>query len=275
MYDSTPGTQIRTARQKKQWTQAQLARHLDLSAARLCHLEKDHRHPSPQEWARLRTCLALGAYPQTLELPTAHPKWRAYVPFAAEPQSSVWSRRQAARKTFGPLVDTLAARAQRRHKTASTFLRYARLESGDEYLFWLRLLVEGGQPCCYSPARAGFRTWSVLDPKSKRQVGDLRAPCLELSEQKWLLFPQLTLDTRKSIYRLDALLCLRRADGRFWFNVEVDGFGHDPRCDRQRQAPLALPTVRITSTDLTNKELVPIIASKLALHLPALDSLAA
>lgn len=275
MADLTPGSYLRVARRKKQWTQAQLARHLGMQRARLCNLEKDRRHPTREEWLRLSSCLALGPCPPSLELPAPQRCWRASPPYPKEPERSVWTRRQAARKTFGSVVDTLANAVEKRDKNAQTFLRYANLESGDEYFFWLKLLDEGGRPCRYSPNKAGFRTWAILEPKSWRQIGDLRAPCLELLDQGWLLFPQLTLDTRKSIYRTDALLCCRHEDGRLWVNIEIDGLGHDPRFDQQRQTELGLPTARVSATELTTPRLVPLLAQKLATHFPKPSSLVA
>lgn len=114
--------------------------------------------------------------------------------------------------------------------------------------------------------RAGFRTLAVLDPKTLRQIGDLRAPCLELAEENWLIFPQLTVDTRKSVYRMDALLCWKGSNPRLWVNIEIDGLGHNPRFDLSRQQELGLPTVRIGPAELAADQIVPVLRHKLRTH---------
>ena len=267
MSDLTPGSRLRAARRKKQWTQVAVATSLGMRPARLCQLERDQRHPSRDEWSLLATCLALGPYPTVIDLPPPVGGWRSQSPGPDVGDRSVSARRRAARRTFGLVVDVLSSRVSNLGKTSQTFLQHACLESGTEYFFWLKLLAEGGHPCCYSPARAGFRNWPILARRGVEYVGDLRLPCLEMTEHGWLLFPQLTVDTRRAIYRLDVLVCCRIRYGRIWINVEVDGSGHESRFDQQRQADLGLPTVRIDTADLMSPKLVPLLSQRISAHL--------
>ena len=61
-------------------------------------------------------------------------------------------------------------------KSCYEFLEAAALDSGDEAYFYLRLLAEGARPCHLSPTRAGFRTSPIVDPLTKKVIGDLRRP---------------------------------------------------------------------------------------------------
>jgi hypothetical protein len=209
------------------------------------------------EWTRLRPLLGLteARVPDLVELPIASKVWHAVGgTHDSPPERTVAARLYAPRKSFGALVDKALLSLNRRedHRVCHRFLELARPESGHEVLFWLLLLAAGAKPCRLSPAKAGFRRLSVVDSATKNLRGDLRLACLELEGPGYrlLFFPQVTLDTRKSYFRLDALVCLRRGRTRFWFDLEVDGQGHDPRFDLEREGMIGLPTVRIDTHEL-------------------------
>ena len=281
----TIGARLISERKKLQWNQATLSRRSGISAARLSQLESDRRHPSKKEWARLDTCLSVGAYPEPVGLPCPDGQWRAGRPLLPLPERPISARDFAARKRFGSVVDRAWAsiRSRQAEGPSVKFLHWAGLDSSCEYLFWLRLLENGGKACCYSPARAGFRSLSVVHRDLRTNIGDLRLPCLEIliegfapGERCWrvdspgfrcLFFPQITLDSRKGYYRIDALACIRIGRSRFWLDLEVDGKGHDSTFDVEREARLGLKTVRLGTTDLTNEEFVDCLGDRIALSL--------
>ena len=78
-----------------------------------------------------------------------------------------------------------------------------------------------------------------------------------------MLFPQLTLDTRKAYFRLDATLCMRDGRQRVWMNIEIDGAGHDGEFDAERQRLLGMPTIRLDRQALLTEDLVTMLATRL------------
>lgn len=102
--------------------------------------------------------------------------------------------------------------------------------------------------------------------RSKETRGDLRVPCLDfkLTNGECLLFSQVTVQTRQGIYRLDALVCIYTSRNRIWCDLEVDGQGHDPRFDLERQRALGLPTVRLNTEDLTTPDILATLEGKIS-----------
>ncbi len=272
MNNPTAGTQIKAARVKKQWKPSVLARQTGLAQSRLCKFENESAYPTPKEWALLQSCLELGPYTarQTLELPSVRRRWFPEYPPLPEGERPFSIRQAAAKKTFGLLADKalLAVKVRPDHKLCYKFLEDATLESGDEAMFWVTLLAKGARPGRHSPHRAGFRKFSIIDPKLKEVRGDLKLPCLDLDfpDFEALLFPQVTLDTRSRIYRLDALASLWHPGSRLWVNIEIDGQGHVSTYDKERESNLGLPTERIVTTDLAQADFYGALTRRLRAH---------
>jgi len=175
----------------------------------------------------------------------------------------------AARKALGARsVDGALAQLRTRpdQETCQEFLEQARTESGLEYFFWLQLLASGALPCRLSLYKAGFRALRVVEAGSRKGLGDSRAACLDVQTGRCrcLLFPQVTLDTRKAYFRLDALACVRARRDRCWLNLEIDGEGHDGQFDQERQLLLGLPTIRLSASEVASPNLLSLLDGKLA-----------
>lgn len=252
------GVLIKAARQKQQLSQIDLCRITKLTPPRLSKLENDLLYPTRDEWQRLNLFLSLGNYVprEQINKPCPPGAWKAGTPVLnRDSERSLAARLYASQKSFAKLTNKAIISIKNRPdmEVCERFLQQALLESGYEYLFWVRLLAAGGRPGWYSPSKAGYRDLAVVDRKSKKQAGDLKHPCLSLESRDYdaLFFPQVTLDTRKTYYRLDALVCIRWNRRRIWVDVEVDGPGHNGEFNRIRQRDLRLETLRLTKTELS------------------------
>ena len=260
MRTSNIGKLIRKARRRRNWTQTAVSRSTAICQGRLSQIENGQRLPSEPELERLRVLLGLETREiQKADLPYPSKSWRVAPPVAfSRSEHPVQARFHAARKRFGPLLFQNLCRVQHRpdHRLSQCFLEQAGLDSGYEYLFWLRLLAVGGQACWIAPVKAGFRQKSIVDSKTKCFVGDVRHPAIELIRGKFacLFFPQPTVETRGRYYRLDALVCYRHDRRRLWVDLEIDGLGHDSAFDDERQNFLGLRTVRLSPSDLISEE---------------------
>lgn len=259
---------LKSARRLRQWTQACLSQCTGIPTSRLSALETERRYPTEQEWGKLQQCLSLGPYQPAVELPVAPRRYHAAAPSRERAERTFAQRFGAARNQFGRLPDLLMAEINQREDAAVCLklLQDARLDSGVEALLWMRLLAEGGHPCCFSPLRAGFRRLPVVHGGSRECIGDMRLPCLTLETGSWfaMLFPQVTLDARRACYRLDALMGLWAGKRGVWLNLEVDGEGHRSDFDRQRQKDLGLEAVRLSQGDLRDSEVLPLLALRCA-----------
>ena len=251
-----------------------LASRVGLSQSRISRLETGRDNPSQDEWAKLGACLNLwpAKIQPKLKRPVPDEVWHKDKPVIVSVEDRSAQMRSAARKTYGPfdkLMRLIRERDDRR--LCEKFLRESASESGDEYFFWVRLVAAGGKPCWLSLFRAGFRASAVVESKSKIAIGDVRRPCLQVDgpNASWLLYPQVTLDARKTYYRLDARASVRTGDLQLWVDLEVDGRGHDARWDEFREQQLDLPTIRLTPTDLQTPDLLSLLQQR-ALELPPL-----
>lgn len=264
----TPGAALRVARKLAGLTQAELGRRAGIGQSRISKFERDQRTPSALEWDRLGSCLELGGVVAPERGPRRLPRaiWRVSRPALRRVgERSAAAREAAARKTFGRLVNARYERALAIHppEDLTLFLAQACLESSHEFMFWLQLLAESGAICWYSPLRAGFREHGVVDAASRRNISDSPLPGLDLRgpASDWLLFPQVSLQTARGCYRLDVLACRLIGKQRVWFNIEVDGAGHDAEFDLRRQSHLGLPTIRLTREQVGESNLLRLLES--------------
>ena len=271
MHQPSVGDRIVKARDKRQWKQSALCRKTSIPASRLSRLEKGTRYPTEDEWRRLADVLGLGPYQRPPDEPSPSAGWKAIPPPLTQSQDKpLASRYYAARRTFREDLERMLARVKARQDAdvGEHFLHRCGLDSSLEYWFWLCLLAIGAWPRWFAPLKAGYRTHSIVDRKTNCVAGDLRHPCLEMevSGGTLLLFPQVTVQTCRGLFRLDALVCVRTPRHRFWVNFEIDGGGHDhdPAYHRDRQQALGLDTIRFTTADLQTKDLLALIELRIA-----------
>lgn len=251
------GKKIIKARQALQLSQTVLCEKTAISQGRLSQLERGRRPPSREEWAQLSQHLNLGPYPGRPTLLAPLGRWSADSPILSSAERPFVARSAAARYTFPTEMESVSTLVALRNdaKSCYEFLEAAALDSGDEAYFYLRLLAEGARPCHFSPTRAGFRTSPIVDPLTKKVIGDLRRPCLEL-KQECLVFPQTSILVGNRLFRLDALICVRCPKHRVWIDLEIDGPGHRSELDKWRERNLQLPTLRLSRNDLISTSLL-------------------
>lgn len=258
---STLGASLKAARDQRQWSQVCLSNLTGISVSRLSALETERRHPSPNEWEKLRQSLPLGCYEPAVELPAAPRKFHTAPPAIERAERSFAQRFPATRGRFGPWADRIMMGIKARQDAAAClkFLQLSRSDSALESWLWMRLLAEGAMACCFSPLRAGFRRLPVIHGQTYQNIGDLRLPCLTLAthDRSAMLFPQVTVQTTRGYYRLDALVGVWVGRDRLWLDLEVDGEGHVGELDLRRQGHLGLEAVRLTPRDLRESQLVP------------------
>jgi transcriptional regulator with XRE-family HTH domain len=273
MHQPSVGDRIVKARDRRQWKQSMLCRKTGIPASRLSRLESGSRYPTEDEWRRLADVLDLGPYRRPPDEPSPSAGWKAIPPLLNQIQEkSLASRYYAARRTLKTYLEGVIARVKDREDAdvAERFLQRCGLDSSLEYWFWLCLLAFGARPRWFAPLKAGYRKHSIVDRKTNSVAGDLRHPCLEVEipSGKLLLFSQVTIETRRGQFRLDALVCVRTPRHRFWVNFEIDGGGHgrghDPAYDHERQQALGLDTIRFTTADLKTGDLLALIELRIA-----------
>ena len=109
----------------------------------------------------------------------------------------------------------------------------------------------------YYPLTLGFRQHPVVDPATRRGVGDCAVPAyrVDLEDLRCLLIPQMGLACRKCTWTVDFLCAvIGRGGAPSWFLVEIDGDGHDSSSDRFREQDIAMPTIRLTEAEVTQGE---------------------
>lgn len=259
----TIGERLRFLRRQKNWSQRYLSKLTGISQSHLSKIESGKQYPTEKEWEALLGHLDAVAtsLPEKLPLPYPNSAWSTTGPgLACTADVPLNARIYRARKSFGSLLDKLLDRVAKGEDAPLSFkfLNDACLDSGHEAMFWVHGMAVGGRACWYSPVRAGFRMFPIVNgPEERKVIGDLRHPCMEISRANYgfLLFPQLRLVTRRGFYRLDALACVRRGGRRCWVNIEIDGGGHDGEFDIERESQLRLPTIRLRKSHLADPEM--------------------
>lgn len=258
MSNATTGQLLRKRRESRGLSQRKVEQLTGIPQYLLSRFENNKRPPTQKEWDLLRHLLGLPA--RAPEPPKARPRpspcWKVPAPALSSAGMKAFSARAfRARQSFSRQWERAFAVVRSRADASLSlrFLNDAALDSGHEAMFWVLALAEGGKACWYAPCRAGFRKFVIVDRSEKRRVAsDVRHPCLEIvrDDYKLLLFPQMRVLRRSSLYILDALACVRSGPRRLWANVEIDGGGHDGEFDHLRQEHLGLPTLRLRKADL-------------------------
>ncbi len=165
-------------------------------------------------------------------------------------------------KSVKPLLDACKAPARQ-------FLALTAGDSATEWMFQLQLLARGAEPSRVSPLGIQFRRHFVLDPATRECVGDCSVPCLigSVGPVRYILIPKvhvLTLARPQTPYTLDFLCGLREPRRPITHaDVEIDGTGHNPRYDRERERSLCLHTLRFTQSEVGLPNLVDLFHARL------------
>lgn len=162
-----------------------------------------------------------------------------------------YKRLNAARRAYPELMARIeAAIAQREDRfDVECFLRDAAFDSRAEFAATSRWLTLPSITGWASPQRWGFRKHPVIDPDSGDVIGDLQFPALYLLEQTMVLFPQLHLKV-PGWPRLDFLAGRRTRRGVHWWNIEIDGNGHNGSEDEERRLAIGLQVLRYTEAEV-------------------------
>ena len=129
--------------------------------------------------------------------------------------------------------------------------------SSVEAIVHLALLAADAVLTRVAPVAVNFRVHPVVDPVTRRMVGDcpVSAYRLNLEGLPCLLIPQVGLACRRYVWRVDFLCAvIGRRRAAHWFVLEIDGEGHDSSADRTRDQDLEIPVLRLTEPEITQGE---------------------
>ena len=258
-----PSKLISEARRRLGLTQKETSRRCQFSRSRLSDLERGYRMPNLHEQAELSRLLKISkhslnaASPQGTR-PSLKPlreKFCRNRTFTIEKDRPNEVRLYALKRSQPKLSRALLGKILKRRDLGwiRVYLREARFDSQLELLFSMQLLAHGARPGWISPQIVGFDTFPIICPRSKRLVGHEKHPALAWNEI--LLFPQLTIRTRRLVVRADIITGVKRRGRVIWSNVELDGQGHDPHQDILREIELGLPTLRLCPRAIGSDEL--------------------
>lgn len=255
-------------------SQTDLARLSGVRRERLSRFENDTENLRPRELRKLLQTLNLDAHDLTVV--GKHPdqaavkrSFRSKAPRRLLRTEVSFSR---LRSRYGELAGLLLREIDHHDDSGwrREFLRWAGCESADELLLCLRLLARPEvTPVWLSLAEVGFVKHPSVDKETDEATHGHKCPTLFLRLQDWqaLIFPQVSLRTRRGQYRLDFLAKLRAFRRSIWLNLEVDGGGHDHNFDQRRQDSLALPTVRISGREVERHDCLPVLLARLGQRL--------
>ncbi len=238
-------------------TQDVLAERAGISGSRYPKLERGEMGPTGDEIETLARVLGI----DTREVPhlatrppdaigellsNANPPARSPIFFPPQDRPN-YKRYRAARKRYPDLVRAMTERLRRRpdFRTVEFFCECLASGSGDECLYLISLLLEGALPGLKVPVLVDFIEHPIIDPESRKFVGNRYLPCLVMGST--LYFVQVSLSTPATL-SVDFLVW----DGS-WRVIEIDGAGHDRRDDSSREASLAMPVMRVSELELVNR----------------------
>lgn len=255
-----PSTLLRKARKQLGLTQAELSELTDVNRRRISAFECGDRLPTPEEQDALCAALELPRDEMALAVPSgtkpcfpeARKRFAPHARFQVPRDRSSVVRLQAAKKQFPGQVQTLANRLRARPdlRWVSLYLRDACFDSGLEFLASMTLLAEGALPGWLSPQNSGFTKLPIINPADREVSGHHPYPALLWEER--LLFPQVTVTNRGSLIRMDFLMGVPGRGETRWWDVEIDGIGHNPAMDSYRNGDLGLPVQRFDTDEVAS-----------------------
>lgn len=161
-----------------------------------------------------------------------------------------------------PLLHSVRQRPDAR--SCQTLLSLIATDSAPEWLLALHRLSAGDYPTRLAPLGVGYRQHAVIDPLTRRMVGDCPVPGLagEIAGLRFLLLPQVSVITPLP-HTLDFLLIAHFQHKRVEFDCEVDGAGHFSSGDGRRSKNLRMHEIRFTETQILRADFNAVFAATL------------
>jgi len=280
------GERLRWYRERRGVRQCDLARRVEIPQSRLCAIEMGDRQATEMEVERLAAGLGvsvpkllfgtdwglsnrsvLNSSRMELEKRFIGQVLRGRWDYEVPRDRKYRVRLRAARRTFPEVTRELEAAIEARedYDVVRLLLRDLSCDSADEALVSLRSFAESARPAAVAPLHLGFDHHSVIDPLSHRVVGHCCVPAfiIEIQGLECVFVPQVYVKTEKDSYRLDFLVGVRVGRNVEWVVVEVDADGHSSRGDRERDAALHLPVIRLSTADILAPRFFPALAQRI------------
>lgn len=137
--------------------------------------------------------------------------------------------------------------------------------SGAEATFVFRLLDLEARVITLAPLALGVCDSRLRDLVTRVYVGarPMRALALNLPHCAVVIWPQVPVRTESAGYTLDFLMAAKEGGAFVFGDLEIDGLGHDGSRDAERQARLALPTLRLDHRDLIRADFPSFLENRL------------
>lgn len=274
---------LRAVREKSGLTQRELARRAGLTETRVSDFERGIREPTSEQVESMAGALELSASDLTaatswlseteraaLSSVSARQRRRLYRAFRWRPprDREMHLHLRKAMAKWPNLVRGLIRWIEGRPDGSMLMRLLSEMPAGSavEAVVHLTLLAHGADIVRVAPQPAGFRQHPVVDPSTRRAMGDCEflAYAIDLYGMRCVLIPQVSMACRKSTWCVDFLAAVTDRRGVVhWLDLEVDGDGHDFSSDRQRSEDLDLPTARITQEEVLRGDTLELLADRM------------
>ena len=126
-----------------------------------------------------------------------------------------------------------------------------------------QVALAGAVPAVGNPHQWGFDLHVVVDRFGKL-LGARMLPGLAYTgpDGYFVFWPQVSLRTAKTTFRLDGLMFYRRGSERYWLVVEFDAEGHNFVKDPYRTAQLGMLEVRISGEEIRQKKTFALLTER-------------
>lgn len=270
---STLGSYLRQLRKERRLTQVELARKSGVSPRTISAVEKNRRSGKAGDLTRLSVALDVD-----LSLLVSHPGRRLFRSPLDEHfrQRAYWrplaDREGIQRKAsleclcpdvLRPLLDCVSARPDAGE--ARSLLSLLANDSGPEWLVFLNRLGAGDWPTSLAPLQVGYRQHPVIDPLTRKSVGDCPIPGVagEAADMRFLLLPHVGIATPK-LYTLDILLIVQANGERYEIDLEIDGSGHRGEGDERRRRDIRMLEIRFTGQQVMRADFNTLFLTEVA-----------
>ena len=241
---------MRERRLELSLTQKQASELIGMSQTRWSNLECGHRRPTNNEKKKLSALLGLGdcfvpPYSITRTLLSNGARLvECRKPYFSNQDRTTHTRYNACRRRVPILTAQLTSMVHSREDSDACRAISHRIscESWLEALYLLFLQASGAKSALIAPETLGRLHQPIVDDTGRRLTGLNPRPCFVLDGS--FHFFQVSFYLSR-VMRVDIL----RWDGS-WSVIELDGRGHDPASDLERERELGLPVTRFRAQDV-------------------------